>query len=287
MLAFLLTAAVCLGAILLPARLVAWWDEQRWFHSVFCEDVSQAVVSYSYALTTAERVALLSDYLQLEWSSDHSLNVYSDLSPAENEISAEQAVSLCLEEAKELTRLGLLPNIKWDVVSAYVSGGKAPSFQGSAEYVRVVDWTDTQRKISLWVISFDLSNLSVSIVPEDTGSLDLDGFTCAMDAETGALYFIACSCQAADENAIASMDDFFQSQDSAQWADYLGLTAPEITPYEDPELDADAQCQQLSFLQEDPAVQYYVYWNQSNLYDADSQVTQSWLLIAYTPTWPV
>ena len=292
--ALLLTGAVCLGAVFLPSRLASYWDEQRWLHSVYSADTSQSNVSYSYALTTAERIDLLTEYMRIEESSDlsGSVNVLSGLTPSEDEISADQALSICLEEAKELTQLELLPAIDWDMVlSQTASLDRSSSRQNYVEYVRLVDWDDPQRKLSLWTISIQLSYVVVSYQGEAEEALTLDQFSCIMDAETGKLYFVACFSTMDGGETTTDPDDSFRALAllaSDAWADYLGVTAPETEPYDPPEFSEEAlvQMQRMTFSQEDPSFEYFLYFYHSSYYNTSRSVDQTWTHIVYTPIWP-
>ncbi len=267
--ALLLTAAVCLGAVFLPARLAACWDEQRWFHSLYSADVAQSNVSYSYALTTSERIALITEFMELEASGlvdqqNSPLNVIPNINPSENEIQMEQVLSILAEEMKELVRLGLLPEQNWDAVSA--------PYQLDLEYVRLMDWEDPQKKLSLWSIS-----LSLDWVSADTKATHAEYFGCLMDAETGKLYFVSYSYSSSDlttESGSLS-DPFYEALEPSRWADYLDLTEPVVSPWEPVASEDNAQIQQLSFDQEDPAFQYCAY------YFSCSQ--KQWFRVVYTP----
>lgn len=295
LLAFLLTAAVCLSAVLLPSRLVAWWDEQAWFGSVHGVDVSQSNVSYSYALTTAERLDLLTEYMRLEEDSqtNSSISALPDLSPAENEISADQALSISLEEARELTSLGLLPPVDWDELQTRSASYQEKSSNlVSLEFIRLMDWNNPQRKLSLWIISLHLISETsyYSVETDDTALFFLDSFNCIMDAETGKLYLLSCSSTMVDSDPEFSLEQFYETLNLSAWADYLGVTAPELSPYtpSEPEFEVDeyTQIQQLTFSQEDPAFQYF-FSSQSYPFSYSGYSHDlAWTHLALTPIWP-
>ena len=295
-LACLLTGAVCLGAVLLPARLVTWWDRQCWLGSSQSVDVSQSNVSYSYALTTAERLSLLIEYMQLATDgseSEASVRVLSDLTPAENEISAEQALSICLEELGELVQQGLLPSVDTKtLMAAEVSPNAYPFYAvpNSTEYLRLVDWDDPQRKLSLWTITlYPPVSISSAGQQKKADSCSLDNFTCLMDAETGKLLLFSCG------GPINSMEqeqmlreEWYAALDPEAWADYLGLTEPEAVPYTPPELTDDNrfQMKRLIFSQEDPSFSYYIFFSAVYAQNVGDQSGTGWFQLAYSPIWP-
>ena len=144
-----LAAAVCAAAIVLPSHAVGWQDKQRWFHTVASEDISQADVSFNYALTAAERVDLTAEYMLM--GVEHTggaLDVSLDQTPTENEISAEQALEACVEELRELSRLAVLPQIDWD--SALEVARRIDESTGiDKTYYRLMDWEDAQDRKSV------------------------------------------------------------------------------------------------------------------------------------------
>lgn len=295
-LACLLTGAVCLGAIFLPARLVAWWDRQCWLGSSQSVDVSQSNVSYSYALTTAERLSLLIEYMQLEAASleeDASIRILSDLTPAENEISAEQVLSICLEELNELIQQGLLPSFDLNALSAAgMASGFSPFYavQNSADYLRLVDWDDPQRKLSLWSISLS-PPISISSAGPETSSAfcPLDSFTCLMDAETGKLLLLSCGGPVnSREQEQMLREKWYAGLNPEAWAGYLGLTEPEAAPYVPPELSDDscAQMMRLMFSQEDPSFSYFLFFSSLYVQDSGGASGTGWFQLAYSPLWP-
>lgn len=314
-LALALAAAVCAAAIVLPSHVMGWQDSQRWFHTVTSEDISQADVSFNYALTTAERVDLASEYLASDLEhTGGALDITMDQTPTENEISAEQVLDACMEELRELSRLDVLPQVDWDIVED-VARWIDQSTGLDKTYCRLMDWEDPQRRLSLWVVSigFDLyrydsfsgqSELAVTVA-----SLKLlpDRVTCMIDAETGKLYLVSLMGGLRTALTLSQVNELYDALKPEAWADYLGLSAPELTGPEtenetylydsngvmDPIPQENPVKWKLAFPREEMDLTYYLIFEQhEEAFDADFYTHKAgeswyWFQLTYSPAWPV
>lgn len=310
-----MAAAVCAAAIALPSHYVGWQDRQRWFHTVASEDISQAGVSFNYALSTAERVDLASEYLAIDLESGNgTLDITLDQIPTENEISAEQALDACMEELRELSRLGVLPQVDWDAVAATASQIDE-SIGIDKTYCRLMDWEDPQRRLSLWVISIGLAGYRYSSVlgqkelVVSVASLELlpDLVTCMMDAETGKLYLASLMGGLYTPLTLSQMNELYDALKPEAWADYLGLSAPELTEPEPenevysydsngvmgPILLKNPVKWKITFPQEELDLTYHLVFEQHeevldmDFYSHKAGEGWCWFQLTYSPAWPV
>ncbi|MCI8538356.1 MAG: hypothetical protein HFF18_06780 [Oscillospiraceae bacterium] len=311
-----LAAAVCAAAIVLPSHAVGWQDKQRWFDTVASEDISQADVSFNYALTAAERVDLTAEYMLMSVGhTDGALDVSLDQTPTENEISAEQALEACVEELRELSRLAVLPQIDWD--SALEVARRIDESTGiDKTYYRLMDWEDAQRRLSLWVISVSLepyryvyepnSETQISISTESVELLP-DMVTCLMDAETGKVYFVSLMGGISTALTLSQVEALYDALEPEAWAEYLGLSTPELTEPE-PEFetyiyDSEGAMDPVpletpvkwnfTFPQEELDLKYYLIFEQReetidvDLYNHKAGESLCWFQLSYSPVWPV
>lgn len=206
--ALLLCAAVLAVAcaILLPPYLSQLAD-RRLVRAQYAVQAETLDVSLVYQLSTAQRLALLTLFDEAE---DNVLCLDGG-QPAQDELSAEQALALCQEELDRLYELGALPD-----------RCPLPDTPSSVRYLMLCDRDNRQRSVSLWVLS----------VFKESG-YDY-GWACnlVMDAQTGLIYSLRVILDGTPE---------FSLEDAAYaWGTYLELGVPAIRDeYEVPPSEGD------------------------------------------------
>lgn len=180
-------------AILLPPSLSLLADH-RLEEAQYTVQAETLDVSLVYQMSTAQRLALLAR------AGEESVLTFTDGQPAQDELTAEQAVVLCQEELDRLYELGVLPG----------RFSLSDSDASSARYTMLCDRDDRQRSVSLWALS----------TSKDSG-YDF-GYACTlvMDAQTGLIYSLRL--------VLDGMPEFSLEDAAYAWGTYLELGAPTV-----------------------------------------------------------
>lgn len=186
------TALAVAAAVLLPPQLSALADGKL-SQASYAVQTENMDVSLVYQLSTVERLALMAQI------TEESTLVLTDVQPAQDELTAEQAFALCQDELDALYQAGGLP---------------APftvSSLGSASYFALYDRENPQRSVSYWLLE---------VRSDDPYFFRADLF---MDAQTGLIYGLYLPYHAERGYTIAPKDLL------RGWGEYLALDDPDLT----------------------------------------------------------